>query len=149
MRRRIQRSGSFHCVAKKQRSLWLMMAPMAAALVGGEARGVTLYWDAGGVRPRVPAQGGGNWDTTTADWSNLVTDQTWVNDGTSTAVFGALGGRVSLTTPINAAGVTFGGGSGYTIAGPDALNLTGTAPTIAGNSAGEAAIEPPITGARG
>jgi fibronectin-binding autotransporter adhesin len=107
----------------------------------------TLQWDHSGTNPTSPYDGDGNWDTTSALWSNGVTDQTWDNDGTSTAVFGygGLGSyNVTVDAPIQAAEIVFnamgltGNDSGrYNVMGTlYPITLSGPNPTIVNNGEG-------------
>ena len=55
--------------------------PLAAAgLAADSLFAATVTWDANPTNPTAPNDGSGNWNTTTdANWSDGVTDATWVN----------------------------------------------------------------------
>jgi autotransporter-associated beta strand protein len=90
-----------------------------------------LTWDSLGTSPADPADGSGNWDTTTPLWSNGVTDGAWVNGATTGAAFGnnhGAGGTVTVGN-VTAGGLTFDApGSG-------SYNLTGGTVTLSGSAA--------------
>ena len=105
------------------------------------AQGVDRYWDANG-----PAQGSGgtgNWDTSSALWSEANSDvlgpyRAWVNDAINpdNAIFGATGtgvpntaGTITLTQPITVHNLTFQSVNGWTLSG-GTLTLAGATPTI-------------------
>ena len=69
--------------------------------------------------------GGGNWNTTTTNWTNSsgMPNSTWQS---GTAVFGAPGGSVTLTSAISAESLIFNTNL-YLINGTDTLTLTGSA----------------------
>src|ERR1700722_18057821 len=120
-----------HWNRRGARWLAIAVAPLAAAFWTDFSAGQSLTFDAGGASPTAPVDGSDNWDTTTtANWSNGVTDSTWING--STAVFGSGGnaGTVTIDDPsgsVTAGGVTFNSTNGdYTIPG-GALNLAGSA----------------------
>src|SRR5271154_703800 len=131
------------------RASMMMLAVLpVAAILAMPALGASLTWD-----PNLAGTGSdnsGNWDLTGHIWSNGASDVAWLNDGTSSAVFGvAAPATVTINTPnINAAGITFN--QGYTINanGSDTLTLTGATPTIAVNS-GSATINAVIAGTTG
>ena len=74
---------------------------------------VTQYWDGTGtINNNNIAGGSGTWNGTTSNWttSTGATNSTWAG---GMAVFDAPGGTVTLGTPINAQGLSFGS-TGYT-----------------------------------
>ena len=118
---------------------WLALAAMPMAVgLASKADAISLTWDSGGTHPLAPVDGSGNWDTTTsALWSNGLTDSVWING--DAAIFGSnngVAGTVTIDDPsgVIASGLTFNAASSgnYTIAasGGDILTLTGTTPTI-------------------
>ncbi len=107
----------------------------------------TLTWDPG-LSPTTPgSDGAGNWDTTTAIWSNGSTDQTWTNGFAASIGANGTGNTITIdTTGISATGITFNPltTGQYTIASAasgDNLTLSGTI-TLNAN----ATISAPIVG---
>src|SRR5579862_832843 len=122
--------------------------PVLAALILCASQSVhaaTLTWDPGHT-PAAPSGGSGNWDATSANWSNGATDVVWTDTtGTDTAVFSGTAGTVKLVTGITANGITIGT-AGYVITN-NTLTLAGTTPTITSNANG--AINSILAGAAG
>lgn len=94
--------------SRRSAALWAAV-PLAGALASAQVSATTLTFD-----PNLSgtgSDGSGNWDATTPDWSNGTSDQTFTNDGTTSAVFGVgdngTAGTVTLQTLISALGVTF------------------------------------------
>ena len=63
----------------------------------------TVTWDASGANAAAPTDGLGNWDISTANWSDGSTDNGWVNG--NNAVIGANNGAAGTITITTAAGV--------------------------------------------
>ncbi|MGN6370655.1 MAG: beta strand repeat-containing protein [Phycisphaerae bacterium] len=117
----------------------LTISTAAAATLTGRT------WDPG--LTTTGSDGSGNWTTSNAIWAASGADGAWVNDGTSTATFGAGGaaGTVTITDPnINAAGINFNGG--YTIAANPGSTLTMTAAAVTVASGQTATVTAPIAG---
>ncbi len=76
-------------------------------------RGAPLYWD-GAVSAGDPGGGSGTWNTTTLNWDTALTGGTGVRWTTNDAVFGGVGGVVTLGTAITATSLTFNT-AGYTV----------------------------------
>jgi fibronectin-binding autotransporter adhesin len=111
---------------------WLAVA--AAAIWANQSFAQSLTWDANPTDPTNPNDGSGNWDTTTsANWSNGITDSTWINGDTAIFGNGGIAGGVTIDDPsgaVTAAGLTINTTTGdYTITG-GIINLLGTAPLI-------------------
>src|SRR5262245_21220420 len=93
----------------------------------------TLTWDASGANPGAPTDGGGNWNTTTnANWSDGVSDFTWVNGGIAAIGNGGTAGTITINDgsgTVTANGINFNavGSGNYTVAasGPATLTLAG------------------------
>src|SRR4051794_11576278 len=82
-----------------RRVRWAAMtvAPIVAAVCTHSAIAQQLIWDASGISPAGPTDGGGNWNTTTnANWSNGAADSTWVNG--DIAVIGSNNGAAGTIT---------------------------------------------------
>ena len=113
-----------------------------------------LYWD--GSDATADADGGsGDWDSLTIAWDDAATagaDTLWaaVSTGDDDAVFGVVGGTVSIQAAgITANDLTFGV-AGYTLAG-GTLNLDGATNilTVSPNANNAAAISAPIAAPNG
>jgi len=123
------------CRKRFVRSLYAIMAVLSGPVFGA----TSLTWDSSGVNPGAPADGPGNWDTTTANWSNATADVGW--DNVSMAVFGTHNGPAGTVTIDDAAGAVSVPGiafnstaaGNYTIAanGSDSLTLLGGAVVVA------------------
>ncbi len=152
-RGQLGRSNKFN---RKYRFALSCLAAPAALAIASSAWAANLTWDSGGLSPTHPADGGGFWDTLTADWSNGTSDVVW--DDVSTAVFGDANGAAGTVTiddtsgTVTAAGLTFNapGSGSYTIAsnGVDTLTLSGSSPIIS-VSTGVSATIAPIVGSFG
>src|SRR4051794_1402058 len=115
----------------------LFLATFASLALASNAQ-AQLTWDSSGANPTAPVDGSGNWNTTSPLWSNGTADSIWTNDGSATAVFGfaagtGTAGTVTVTTPINVAGLVFNAphAGSYTIAdngGGNTITLSGTTP---------------------
>lgn len=127
---------------------WFAMAALAvgAAISPRAFAQATYTWDSSGANPSAPVDGSGNWDLSTADWSNHYTDIVWPNDN-SIATFGDGGtaGTVTVATSVNAGAILFNpvSSGSYTIAG-SAITLNGT--DAIGVLANSATISAPIAG---
>ncbi len=98
---------------------------------------ITYTWDAGGASPGKPADGAGNWDTTTADWSNGTADSAWPNNGGGLASIGNNNGTAGTITVgnITTAGLLFGNpGSGEYTLSSGTIALTGSGQVISANT---------------
>ncbi|MFA4945452.1 MAG: hypothetical protein WC789_12215, partial [Lentisphaeria bacterium] len=99
----------------------------AAALLGANspAWAASLTWDPG-LTPVTPSGGNGTWDlSTTANWSNGVSDVQWTDastGGTDAAVFGGSAGTVTLNSNLSARGLQFST-TGYSVTGSGTLTL--------------------------
>jgi autotransporter-associated beta strand protein len=111
--------------------------------------GTVQFWDGTGApNSGVIAGGSGNWSATGNNWTNStgLSNSTWQS---GTAVFGAPGGTVTLTSPISAQVLIFNSG-GYTLAGGQSLTLTGPAAAIDVTNAGTVVtVGVPIAGSAG
>jgi hypothetical protein len=90
------------------------------------AAAASLTWDASGISPLAPTDGGGTWDLTSHYWSNASQDQSW--SAADIAAFGdasGAAGTVNLAVPITAAGLVFNppGSASYNLSGAS-LNLS-------------------------
>jgi fibronectin-binding autotransporter adhesin len=109
---------------------WIAAAACTPFLLcGADTRASSLTWDANGASPHSPVDGSGTWNTTSADWSNLTTDQAWMNSSSTVATFGdaaGTAGTVNLSVPIQAGGLVFNptGKGNYNLSG-STLNLSG------------------------
>jgi len=101
---------------------FLLGSTLLAAATSLDA--ATLYWD--GTDTTANADGGvGNWNTAT-NWDNAPTggaNTAWNNTSPDTAVFGGVGGTVTLGAVRTAAGITFTTG-GYDLINTAARILT-------------------------
>ncbi len=105
----------------------------------------TLTWDPL-TTPATGSDGSGNWDTSTAIWSNGATDQTWINGYAAGIGANGTAGTITIAASgITVSGLTFNAVTSgvYTIAADtgDTLSLSGTV-TLNAN----AAISAPIVG---
>jgi autotransporter-associated beta strand protein len=99
-------------------------------------------WDPA-LRTATPGSGGtGYWDTNTANWFTGNADTAWPTD--ALAYFAGTAGTVTLSTNLNANGLTFGT-AGYTLTnnGVSGLTLDGNNPTITVSS-GNTTVACPI-----
>ncbi len=121
------------------------------------SRAANQTWDP--LQTGTGSDGSGSWNTTNSLWST-GTDVPYVNDGTTTAIFGkgtGAAGTVMIDDPsltINAAGITFAvpGSGSYTIGAVAGTTLTligTTSSTIAVPTSVTATINAPIIGAFG
>ena len=117
---------------------------MVLALVPAQRQALagTLTWDADNVTSG-PQDGGGNWDTTSMQWWDGVSDVVWDNVTPGAAIFGVgdgAAGTVNLGTGINTGNLTFNtpGSGSYVISG-NMLTLVGS-PVITVNAGGDATI---------
>ncbi|MHB1769183.1 MAG: beta strand repeat-containing protein, partial [Phycisphaerae bacterium] len=99
-----------------------------------------LTWDTGAT-PAAPVDGTGTWDTTSALWSNGISDVAWNNatESGAMATFGAnngTAGTVTLGANIQAGALTFNAATSgnYTIAGNGSNTLELTGSTIIANA---------------
>jgi autotransporter-associated beta strand protein len=109
--------------------------------------GATTYWS--GTGSGAVAGGSGTWDTTNARWSTTSNGSTyavWENSLPDAAVFQNTAGTVTVGTGVTVNSVTFGV-SGYTLAGSNAITLTGSGTVATG--AFDATIGAPIAGSDG
>ena len=118
------------------------LVAVAVAAVGVGARGshaAVLGFDSDANAANGATDGGGAWDTTTANWFNGSTDVVWPNTAADTAVFGAggTGGTVNVST-VNAGTIQFNV-SGYNLAGGTINLSTGATPGLISIAAGQTA----------
>jgi fibronectin-binding autotransporter adhesin len=110
--------------ARARSALVLLVTLLATA---GTGRAQTYNWDPAGNGTL--SGGTGTWDTSSAFWFNGTTDVAWPG-GSNVAVFGGTMGTVTLAPGgITAGGLTINT-TGYTIAGTDALTLSGSGATV-------------------
>jgi fibronectin-binding autotransporter adhesin len=115
------------CSRRSRLRTWLMGASVILACsANGAPAQLVLTWDRNGSTSGTG--GTGDWNASSAFWSNGVTFQSWDNAVYSDAVFAGSSGTVTLTIPVNANDLTFRVG-GYLLTG-GTLTLGGTAPTI-------------------
>ncbi len=103
----------------------------------GFSSGATLTWDSSGTSPASPADGGGNWNTSTVCWSNGTTNAAWSNTSNATAAFGnnRLAAGTVTAGNVTAAGMIFNpAGSGFYVIAGGNITLSGTAPGITTNA---------------
>src|SRR5262245_10830871 len=82
---------------RKLKQLALALAPIAAALFARPAVAQTLTWDASAANPASPADGSGNWNTSTsANWSDSVSDFAWVNGNVAAIGNGGTAGVITI-----------------------------------------------------
>ncbi len=107
--------------------------------LSGIGLGNSLTWDASGVSPTVPTDGGGNWSSTNANWSSGVggaigaSDSIW-SPGYN-AIFGAGGasGTVTNTDATTVVGnITFN--TNYVVVGNPLVLTNGSVITVAGSN---------------
>jgi fibronectin-binding autotransporter adhesin len=134
------------------------LAAVALFVAPSAAVAQSVYWDANGSS--TGSGGTGNWNTTTALWSQSNSDvlgpyQTWVNNAGSpnNAIFGltaagttTTAGTITLTEPIIVHNLTFQTVNNWKLTG-STLTLGGLTPTI--NTAGLAQIDSIIAGNAG
>lgn len=101
-------------------SAWLLLGALLLPLL--PARGQSLQWDANAGGDGV-ADGGGAWDSTTANWWTGSTNVTWDNSGGVIAVFGngGVAGTAAGQGVISVSGTVQAGGLDF-----QALDLSGT-----------------------
>src|SRR5436305_12785739 len=81
---------------RKSKLLALAITPMAAMFTHS-AFAATRTWDSSGVSPATPADGSGNWNTTTGvNWSDGAADSAWVSG--NIANIGSNGNAGTITT---------------------------------------------------
>ena len=96
----------------------------------------TIYtWDASGTHPTAPTDGGGTWNTSSANWTNNATDVVFGNATTSQANIGAANGAagtlaVSGNITNNFIQFNAPGSGSYTLGGSGTIFLGGSTPTI-------------------
>jgi len=105
---------------------------LALALLAPTAFAATT-WDAN-TGTTGAQDGGGTWDTTTANWWNGTADVVWPNTTSTTATIGAASGaagtiNVSGTVILNQISIAAAGSGSYTLSG-GTLSFGGTTPTI-------------------
>ncbi len=137
----------------------LLLAAALAFLLPQLAVAQTNYtWDPGAINSLGAADGSGTWDTTTANWFQGSSGQTWVNVASSSAnnaIFGDFGiytDTVSLGLPIDVGTMTFqpmglGGNYVFGTSGTNSLtNYTGitmnsgSGPVTIGSSSGTGVV---------
>ncbi|CAN5498014.1 hypothetical protein BH09VER1_BH09VER1_43120 [soil metagenome] len=132
-----------------RRALFCLTSLAAAILLTPFSQASSLTWNSGGGSPATPVDGSGTWNTSTAWWSNGVSNSAWNNANNDTAVFGSsngAAGTIDLGAAITAGGITFNAATSgnYTVtggAGPYTLTLAGVTPTITANvNAGISAV---------
>ena len=70
---------------------------MSLALWAHPALGQTLTWDGSSTNPPAPNDGSGNWNTSTnANWSDGVSDFTWVNGDVAAIGNGGTAGTITI-----------------------------------------------------
>lgn len=110
---------------------------LATLTATGLTHAADLTWDSSGANPANPVDGSGTWDTSTALWSNGVSDSVWNNASNDIAVFGnanGAAGTVTLGTAVTAGGIIFNApGSGTYLISSGTLSLAGGTPTITTN----------------
>ena len=81
---------------------------LGASLLAGSARAATLTWNVGG---------GGNWDTTTANWTGAAT--TFISNGSQDVIFNnTAGGLITISASMQPSSTTVSAASGtYTFDG--------------------------------
>ncbi|HEY1684655.1 MAG TPA: autotransporter-associated beta strand repeat-containing protein [Tepidisphaeraceae bacterium] len=119
---------------------WLAMAALATAVaISPRAQAQNNYtWDSSGANPGSTVDGSGNWDTTTADWSNGITDVAWPNTDYSNAIIGNGGaaGTITLQSAIVSNQLTLNPVSGaYIIAAAAGADTLGVKSITANNNA--------------
>jgi fibronectin-binding autotransporter adhesin len=147
--RKSWRVSRLNCRGVGPRFARLVLAVAPVVGIFSVAKGQSLTWDSSGTSPTSPVDGSGNWNTTSALWSNGTTDADWVNGDSAIFGHGGTAGTVTInTTGITAAGLTFNSvvSGSYTIAGEsssDKLTLaggitlaSGVSPTISAVIAG-------------
>jgi fibronectin-binding autotransporter adhesin len=105
-------------------SSWLVLSTALTLGVPRAARAQSLSWDPNDTSG-ANLGGSGTWNTTNPNWWTGTSDTTWIS--ADTAVFGgSIGGTVTLTSPITAAGLVFSssGFTGYTLTASPAETLT-------------------------
>jgi autotransporter-associated beta strand protein len=105
---------------------------LSSCLVPMTALAATFRWDPGQT-PLTPSGGSGDWDLSTANWSNGTSNVLWANGINDYAIFGGTAGTVNVATSVNINRLIFQT-SGYTLGGAVALDITGNTPQINANS---------------
>jgi fibronectin-binding autotransporter adhesin len=104
-------------------------------LLGQSATAASVTWNTNSTGS--PVDGGGTWNTTSANWWNASTDAVWPNTTSYTAVFGASSGAAGtvLVTSVSANGLTFNTpASGTYLLSQGTINLGGATPTVTTNA---------------
>ncbi len=97
---------------------------------------VMRTWDKLGASPTNPVDGGGTWNTTSAQWSNGSVDAAWSNSNGYSAVFGNSNGAAGTMAvgAVTAGGLVFNApDSGTYTLSSGTLTLTGSTPAVTAN----------------
>ena len=95
----------------------LSAAATSAVAVPSPVRADAVQWDGNGATLPNPAGGSGTWDTTTSNWWNGTSEQSYGSGVTPhDAIFGVAGGAVTAAVPVTARSLTFNTG-GYSLSG--------------------------------
>ena len=107
---------------RKFTKMAMAVPPLVGALWVVPCLGQTLTWDSSGSNPLTPADGSGNWNTTTdANWSNGAANSTWVNGNVPSIGSGGVAGIVTINDisgTVSAGGINFNpvSSGSYTVA---------------------------------
>jgi fibronectin-binding autotransporter adhesin len=118
------------------RRIGIASLALALAILGQASQANTYTWNKN--TSGTPADGGGTWNTTSANWWSGSTDQAW-NNGDDTAQFGVGSPGTTPYTVTLGTGITAGGlifqNQNYTLAGSNTLTMAGISPGVTVNSA--------------